>query len=968
MPRYVVKDIFGRQVEVEQATPPTREQMLQLLAQQQAPAAPDEGGLLDALATGGKAALELIGRPAEFVQGTIAGTLQGGLGEGLRRGARAAFESNLADSKIQENTANLLKEQGILEESPVLRAGLGFVGDVFTDPLALLGAPGMLRRGLIAGAGKVGGATGQTIARKATGVPIGEAFQSTVVPALSEGSRKLAATLPGVRKLQQFPDLIGIRGTNPALDAQQQLRASEARGRAAVDIGREQLEKLRASLSPAQEATARQLMSKALSNSDPAAAATIAADPKLAALAQELKNIQQAIDDRELFSKSLRQLYLPVELKKRAQEGIDKLSTKDLNALKSALKINDLSTLPPPLQKLGTSVLKALQAKDGTLLYDPALLNITKSKAGVKIEKMNTLINYVPGYLPAQGDVPASIFRAINPTIREGKERALSFAELEAAGAETDIFKIMERRMASNARAEESARLIDEMATTLGSSTPKPGFVQISPALKKEWENVPALSALKDTYFPAPVAEELGRVTVRLRDPETLEGIGRRGLKLFKAFATSLNLPTYAATNFLGNVLNMHLAGMDPVSLTKELATSTRAMTQFDDLVNTGRTGSRLFKISGMSDADVLKLARERGIVGRTSGFASEFTSPDKLTPTAEALMAGRLNPLNPENPLYNIIRGKQQQVIEDPAKLALFVHELRKGAAPDAAQMTVFKYLFNYGDLAPFERQSLAGSLFPFYTWTRKNVPLIFGSLATRPQRLNQQQRLKDLITAMGEDDPDAGTTPDTLLPSYLKRGDYVDLPSVGTNRVRGRLRMPLQDINVPFEAIGDPLGTVGGYLNPGPRAVVEWLKGETLRGQPIRYGFGAPTPLGELLGMAGTTPMGERVQSNQSRYLTGLVPVPSMLRPLVTEPRRGTTQPLAERLAYTALGLSPTEITPSVRQSALRERQRARSEQTAKRRQALRERNLREAEVTREANATQMQDVARVMRAGRP
>lgn len=959
MPTYTIRDPFGRSVRVTRDTPPTSAEARQLLAQGGSaalPAASEEGGLLESLKTGGKSLLELVGRPGEFVAGFAGGAAQGGIGEGLKRGASAAFEglgsgeflSRLADSQQQESFSKVMEEQGLLKDSPTLRAAAGFAADVVTDPLNLLGGAGLLRRGLIKGASKAGalagkGAEAEQLAKTLTGVGIGEKFQSTAVPALSAGARKVAAALPGVKKLQPYADLVGVKGTGTSLDAQQVVRGSDARVRASTDMVLERIDALRGQLTPAELDLAKRSVAKAIANADPIAVAEVANNPKLSSLTNEIKTWIDTIDQEELIQKGLRQTYLPVDLKQKLQTALDNLSTRDLRTLKSAVAANNTSTLPPALQKLGDGVIKQLKAKDGTLLYDPANLRWRVKNGTVEIEKFNTLLNYAPIQVPQQGQLPASIFRTVNPTLREGKERALSFAEGVAQGGETDIFKLMERRAINSARASESARLIDQMATQFGSQTAQSGFTKVSPTMQKEWEKVPALAALKDTYFPAPVAEELGRVTATLRDPETAEGVIRRGLKLFKGLATSLNLPAYPATNFLGNVLNMHLAGMDPVDITRDLTASTRAMAKFDDVIKQGGASTKLFNVRGLSDAEVLTLARERGVVGRATGFAGEFAEPDTLTPTAQLLTTGRYNPLNPENRVYNVIRGRQQQLIEDPAKLALFAHKLRTGATPDEAQMEVFKYLFNYADLSPFERQSVAGSIIPFYTWTRKNVPLILGSVVTRPQRLSQQQNLLQLVQEIGAMDPESAALSEDALPSYLKRGDQINLPSTGKTPIRGRLRMPMADIHTPFEIAASPLETLGGMVSPAVRMPLEYFQGETLRGQPIRYGMGAPTPLGELLGLAGETPGGRREQSNLSRYLTSQVPIPSIARPLLTEPREGSDFPLSENLFYRALGLSPTEVTPQVRQSARKERQRAKAEETAARRQRMREALLR-------------------------
>lgn len=55
-----------------------------------------------------------------------------------------------------------------------------------------------------------------------------------------------------------------------------------------------------------------------------------------------------------------------------------------------------------------------------------------------------------------------------------------------------------------------------------------------------------------------------------------------------------------------------------------------------------------------------------------------------------------------------------------------------------DVASQEVKKSMFDYGDLSSFE-QNWAKRFLPFYTWTRKNLPVQFKSLIQNPQRAEQ-------------------------------------------------------------------------------------------------------------------------------------------------------------------------------------------------------------------------------------
>jgi hypothetical protein len=57
------------------------------------------------------------------------------------------------------------------------------------------------------------------------------------------------------------------------------------------------------------------------------------------------------------------------------------------------------------------------------------------------------------------------------------------------------------------------------------------------------------------------------------------------------------------------------------------------------------------------------------------------------------------------------------------------------RGKSAEEAALSVKKYLFDYGDLTRFERVFVKRAM-PFYTWTRKNIPLQLESLWKTPEK----------------------------------------------------------------------------------------------------------------------------------------------------------------------------------------------------------------------------------------
>jgi hypothetical protein len=126
-------------------------------------------------------------------------------------------------------------------------------------------------------------------------------------------------------------------------------------------------------------------------------------------------------------------------------------------------------------------------------------------------------------------------------------------------------------------------------------------------------------------------------------------------------------------------------------------------------------------------------------------------------------LKGGSSNPftLSTKNP---ILRGgfKVGQTIEDNARIALFIDSLNKGKNFDQAASQVRKYLFDYGDLSPFERSTLK-RLMPFYTWSRKNLPLQLEAIVRHPDKVNKLNLAKENIQFETEI-PDLEDVPDYI------------------------------------------------------------------------------------------------------------------------------------------------------------------------------------------------------------
>ncbi len=105
---------------------------------------------------------------------------------------------------------------------------------------------------------------------------------------------------------------------------------------------------------------------------------------------------------------------------------------------------------------------------------------------------------------------------------------------------------------------------------------------------------------------------------------------------------------------------------------------------------------------------------------------------------------------------------------LEDLDRASLFLWELDRGASFDQAMDSVFKFLFDYNDLTDFEK-NIRKFVAPFYTWTRKNIPLQLEFLVKDPQKFSALLKIKKNL----ETDVKAGKAPDdAFISEYIRDG----------------------------------------------------------------------------------------------------------------------------------------------------------------------------------------------------
>jgi hypothetical protein len=295
--------------------------------------------------------------------------------------------------------------------------------------------------------------------------------------------------------------------------------------------------------------------------------------------------------------------------------------------------------------------------------------------------------------------------------------------------------------------------------------------------------------------------------------------------------------PSYHTKNTIGNLWNNYLAGVDNPIRYKDAAVMQYKIAQnnldgtiygkpvkeiYEEMANRGVIGE------GQYGADVAQIIESRLGINQPLSF-------NNLRAATESLKQVAGKTVGTDNPL---LKGgfAVGSAIEDNARVALFLDRVKKGASYEEAGKAVQKYLFDYGSLSPFEQNVMKRAM-PFYTWSRKNIPLQLEALVTTPEKINKINLFKQNVEA-GVEKPSEYDVPDYVkdqMPVYISNpitGKSTAIPLSGI--------IPFADLNLltnafntgnrptsPLEKgkISSAASTATGSLNPVFKEPVQLL-----------------------------------------------------------------------------------------------------------------------------------------------
>lgn len=186
--------------------------------------------------------------------------------------------------------------------------------------------------------------------------------------------------------------------------------------------------------------------------------------------------------------------------------------------------------------------------------------------------------------------------------------------------------------------------------------------------------------------------------------------------------AQALISPSYHIRNVAGNLWNNFLAGVTP-----------------DKYFKAG-----MIQKAGIKNPKLVEEMRKLGVINE--GWYAKDIADEVVNRVSKAgnWKAG-VNPISQQNYAFQLNK-KTGSVIENNARIAHYLAMKDKGMTAEKAAQSVKKFLFDYGDLTSFEKNVMK-RVIPFYTWTRKNIPIQLEGLATQPAKYALPHKLIEFI-----------------------------------------------------------------------------------------------------------------------------------------------------------------------------------------------------------------------------
>jgi hypothetical protein len=411
--------------------------------------------------------------------------------------------------------------------------------------------------------------------------------------------------------------------------------------------------------------------------------------------------------------------------------------------------------------------------------------------------------------------------------------------------------------------ATREAKMFDEMASRFGT-------------IGKTSVDHPRL---KGIYFPPDIADQIRTTIKQIADfKKPSSNFGRLADKVLSKYKTAatMYIPAHHVRAALGDIYLSWLAGNEDVSnysaalrvMKSQIGRykafdTTQELTGTDAIANAMARAKGTTPVAGVKGSDVIFTMKNGMHI--TSDMIYTHMFQRGLLPTAkhiedipeEDALAKMMSPFNGHvHDFVNMAAETREHFI----RVSHFIDTLKKNsggsfeAAVEKASADVRKWHPDGTDLTDFERRTMR-RIFPFYSWSRKALPLIFESLLMRPTKISAYPRLMyGASVATGAINPQQQTESDPF-PTDALFPNWLEAKGIGPLFGNGISGYTSVTPNIPSMDILEQVGGLtsgntseranawSSLLNPGVRVPEELLTGQTLGGSPImssKTGYG--------------------------------------------------------------------------------------------------------------------------------
>lgn len=233
----------------------------------------------------------------------------------------------------------------------------------------------------------------------------------------------------------------------------------------------------------------------------------------------------------------------------------------------------------------------------------------------------------------------------------------------------------------------------------------------------------------------------------------------------------------------------------------------------------------------------------------------------------------------------------------EEYMRMAHFIHALKEEApkfknldeAASEAAKRVRKWKLDYGDVTDFERNVMKRAL-PFYTWSRKNLPLQIEALAMRPGRIAGIPKATNAIESLlgTQDDDDLAS-----IPKWMRQMSHVRLRGEGEGK------------NAIYWLPGLPFDDIAKYTEGGGRGIIKNIASQVTPfvKSPLEYASGKNLYTGANI-------------KSGPEYAAGHLPIARNLYNIA----KGKQEILSPKTGRYITGVGIEEVTPAQRDAELR------------------------------------------------